>query len=150
MYRGLGRLIGMDVLDTGESADEQFDTLEQNWDAYDFFYVHVKPIDSAGEDGDFQGKAALIEHVDGFVPRLMRLEPDVVVVTGDHSTPSFLQSHSWHPVPTLLWSKQCRPDNVQTFGERACVAGSLGPRMPATDLMPIMLANALRLGKFGA
>ena len=150
MYRGLGRLIGMDVLYTGEEIADEFDTLEQNWDDYDFFYLHVKRIDSAGEDGDFAQKVALIEEADGFIPRLMRLDPDVVVVTGDHSTPSFLRSHSWHPVPVLLWSAQCRTDGVETFGERACLAGALGPTMPAPDLMPIALANALRLEKFGA
>jgi 2,3-bisphosphoglycerate-independent phosphoglycerate mutase len=124
--------------------------LEKNWDDYDFFYVHVKAIDSAGEDGDFEAKTALIEEVDKLIPRMMNLNPDVVVVTGDHSTPAFLKLHSWHPVPVLLWSKYCRPDRVQRFGERDCLAGALGPRLPAVELLPIALANAGRLNKYGA
>ena len=150
MYRGLGRLIGMDVLDTGETLDEEIETLEQHWDAYDFFYLHVKKTDSSGEDGNFEQKVSVIEDADGYLPRIMRLEPDVVLVTGDHSTPATLLSHSWHPVPTMLWSKHCRPDAVQTFGERSCIAGALGPRIPSTELMPLVMANAMRLEKFGA
>jgi 2,3-bisphosphoglycerate-independent phosphoglycerate mutase len=92
----------------------------------------------------------LIESVDKRIPRLLKLNPDVVLITGDHSTPSFLRSHSWHPVPVLLWSQQCRPDGVSSFGERACLTGGLGPRIPAVELMPLALANAFRLKKFGA
>jgi len=150
MYRGLARLIGMEILETGEKVAEEFDTLETHWNDFDFFYLHVKKIDSAGEDGDFQRKVNLIEEVDELIPRLRKLAPDVLVVTGDHSTPSALAYHSWHPVPALLWSRHCRPDRVRTFGERACMQGGLGPRFPATDLMPLALANAGRLEKFGA
>ena len=150
MYKGLARLVGMQAIEAGESTGELFDALETNWDAYDFFYVHVKRIDSAGEDGDFELKKALIEEADSFIPRLMALDPDVLVVTGDHSTPAFLKSHSWHPVPVLLWSRQCRPDGVQRFGERDCLSGALGPRLPAVDLLPLALANAGRLIKYGA
>ena len=150
MYRGLGKLIGMDVLPTGTELEEEFETLKANWDKYDFFYLHVKPIDSAGEDGDFDRKVEWIEKVDALVPDLVRLKPDVLVVTGDHSTPSALKSHSWHPVPVLLWSADCRRDPVTSFGERACMAGGLGANIAAVNLMPLALANAGRLEKFGA
>lgn len=150
MYRGLAKLVGMEVVPTGQDVPDEFTTLEERWNDYDFFYLHVKRIDSAGEDGDFDRKVSLIEEVDQLIPRLRALGPDVVIVTGDHSTPSYLQYHSWHPVPVLLWSKQCRTDRVEQFGERACVNGALGPRLPAIDLIPLAMANALRLEKFGA
>lgn len=150
MYRGLAKLIGMDVLQTGQNIDDEFETLEQYWDDYDFFYLHVKKTDSHGEDGDFDKKQSIIEEVDSYIPRLRQLNPDVIVVTGDHSTPSKLAFHSWHPVPVLLWSEVCRTDSVKTFSERACMTGGLGPRIPSVDLMVIALANAKRLDKFGA
>ncbi|MCJ7572457.1 MAG: 2,3-bisphosphoglycerate-independent phosphoglycerate mutase [Candidatus Thermoplasmatota archaeon] len=150
MYRGLARLIGMDLLETGQTIEDEFKTLEENWDKYDFFFLHIKKTDSYGEDGDFDSKVKVIEQVDKLIPRLMNLNPDVVIVTGDHSTPSILKSHSWHPVPLLIWSKYCRPDNVKIFGERACVSGGLGPMLPAVEILPIAMANALRLEKFGA
>jgi 2,3-bisphosphoglycerate-independent phosphoglycerate mutase len=150
MYRGVAKLVGMDVLDTGTEFEQEISTLEEHWKDYDFFFLHIKPIDSAGEDGNYERKTQLIEEVDTLIPRLLELEPDVLLVTGDHSTPSLLKYHSWHPVPVLLWSRYCRPDNVKSFGERACMGGALGPRIPAPDLMPLALANALRLDKFGA
>jgi 2,3-bisphosphoglycerate-independent phosphoglycerate mutase len=150
MYRGLAKLIGMDVLQTGQELKDEFETLKMNWDKYDFFYVHAKKTDSAGEDGDFNRKVLKIEEVDHQIPRLLELDPDVIMVTGDHSTPSLLKYHSWHPVPVLIYSKYCRSDNVHRFGERACMSGGLGPRFPAKELMPIALANAGRLEKFGA
>jgi 2,3-bisphosphoglycerate-independent phosphoglycerate mutase len=150
MYRGVSRLLGMEVLETGAAVDEELETLRKNWHAYDFFYMHVKKTDSAGEDGDFERKVALIEEVDRDLPRLLDLKPDVLVVTGDHSTPAALKSHSWHPVPVLLHSRTCRPDDVNRFGERACMNGGLGARFPATDLMALALAHAGRLAKFGA
>jgi 2,3-bisphosphoglycerate-independent phosphoglycerate mutase len=150
MYRGVGKLIGMQVLETGESLAEEMETLEKRWADFDFFYLHVKKIDSAGEDGGFDRKVSLIEDVDRHLPRLLELKPDVLIVTGDHSTPSVLRSHSWHPVPVLLHSAYCRPDHVEHFGERACMTGGLGPRFQAKDLMPLALANAGRLRKFGA
>ncbi len=150
MYRGLARLIGMDLLETGQTIEEEFKTLEENWDNYDFFFLHIKKTDSYGEDGNFDSKVKVIEQVDGLIPRLMRLNPDVIIVTGDHSTPSVLKSHSWHPVPLLIWSKYCRADNVKEFGERACITGGLGPNLPAVEILPIAMANAQRLEKFGA
>jgi 2,3-bisphosphoglycerate-independent phosphoglycerate mutase len=150
MYRGLARLLGMHVLETGQEIKDEFDTLAKSWNKFDFFYLHVKKSDSAGEDGDFTRKVAIIEEVDKEIPRLLDLSPDVVIVTGDHSTPSSLKSHSWHPVPVILWSRCCRSDTVKQFGERACMTGGLGPCFPAVDLMSLALANAGRLGKFGA
>jgi 2,3-bisphosphoglycerate-independent phosphoglycerate mutase len=150
MYRGLAKLVGMEVLDVKDDVEKEFELLEEVWQRFDFFYLHVKRIDSAGEDGDFERKVNLIEAVDAQLPRLMKLNPDVVIVTGDHSTPSRLRTHGWHPVPVLLWSNYCRADRVEQFGERACMAGGLGPNLPGVHLMPLALANALRLEKFGA
>ncbi len=150
MYRGVARLVGMDALEAPDDLAGAIEIVRGVWDAYDFFYMHVKRIDSAGEDGDFGRKAMLIGEVDALLPRLRALEPDVLVVTGDHSTPAGMARHSWHPVPVVLWSRNCRTDGVQSFGETACLAGGLGPGYPAMDLMPLAMANAQRLGKFGA
>jgi 2,3-bisphosphoglycerate-independent phosphoglycerate mutase len=150
MYRGLGKLIGMEVLETGETISDEFDTLLKHWDDYDFFYIHVKKTDSHGEDGNFEKKKMIIEEVDQLIPRLRSLNPDVIVVTGDHSTPSKLKMHSWHPVPVLLWSRFCRKDEVKSFGERACIQGGLGTHFAAENLVVLALANAGRLEKFGA
>ena len=149
MYRGLARLVGMQVLETSASIKEEFAALKQNYAGYDFFFLHIKGTDSAGEDGDFERKVRLIEEVDKALPSLTSLEPDVIVVTGDHSTPAWLKGHSWHPVPILLYSKWCRPDRVGEFSESACIFGGLG-RFPATQVMPLAMANALKLTKFGA
>ncbi len=149
MYRGLASLVGMEVLKTGDTVEDELETLKANWDKYDFFYFHVKKTDSAGEDGDFDRKREIIEHVDSLVPDMLALAPDVVVVSGDHSTPALLKAHSWHPVPMLLWSRYCRPDDVGTFGERACAHGGLGV-FPGKDIMFLIMANALRLEKYGA
>lgn len=150
MYRGVAKLVGMEALETGPEIEDEFTTLEQHWDKFDFFYFHVKKTDSYGEDGDFDHKVAVIEKVDALIPRLTALNPDVVVVTGDHSTPSALKSHSWHPVPVLLRSRYCRPDGVVSFGESACRSGGLGPRIPGAALMPLAMANGGRMEKFGA
>lgn len=149
MYRGLSRLVGMDVLKTGPSIEDEFATLTSVYSNYDFTFLHVKATDAAGEDGDFARKVSVIEQVDAQIPRLMSLQPDVVVVTGDHSTPATLNGHSWHPVPVLLHSKWCRPDRLEKFSESACRTGGLG-RIPATSIMPLAMANALKLEKFGA
>jgi len=149
MYRGLAKSVGMQVLETSASIGEEFKTLKQNYTDYDFFFLHIKGTDSAGEDGDFDRKVRIIEEVDSALPGLTDLEPDVIVVTGDHSTPALLKGHSWHPVPILLYSKWCRPDRVGEFSESACIFGGLG-RFPATQIMPLAMANALKLSKFGA
>lgn len=150
MYRGVARLVGMTVLNVDrDTLADEFTTLERNWGDFDFFYLHVKETDRAGEDGDFARKVRVIEEVDALLPRLMALNPDVVIVSGDHSSPAVLRSHSWHPVPTLLYSRFVRADGIAEFGERACAHGSLGV-LPAKDVMPIALANARRMTKFGA
>lgn len=149
MYRGLAKLVGMKALRVGRSLDDLFKALAEHYADYDFFYLHVKKADSAGEDGDFAGKVLALEEVDRHIPSLLQLRPDVIVVTGDHSTPSALKGHSWHPVPILLFSRFCRPDSVREFSERGCLLGGLG-RIRATEIMPLVLANALRLQKFGA
>jgi 2,3-bisphosphoglycerate-independent phosphoglycerate mutase len=149
MYRGLAKLVGMTPLPSGTTLADEFGALENNWADYDFFYLHVKKTDSSGEDGDFPRKVKVIEEADGLMPRLVALKPDVVVVTGDHSTPALLKSHSWHPVPVLLAAATARTDGVTRFGERDCLRGSLG-RFPAVDIMPLALAHALKLTKFGA
>lgn len=150
MYRGVAKLVGMDALPASHSMEEELETLKKVWDDYDFFFFHVKKSDSAGEDGDFDRKVSVIEHADEIFAQVMDLGPDVMVVTGDHSTPAKMKYHSWHPVPLMIWSEQCRPDDATVFTERACLKGGLGPRLPAADIMPLAMGNALRLSKYGA
>jgi 2,3-bisphosphoglycerate-independent phosphoglycerate mutase len=149
MYRGLAKLVGMDVPKTGSTFADEIATLRQHWPAYDFFFVHYKDTDKAGEDGDFDAKVVALERFDAFIPAIRDLGPDVLIVSGDHSTPSVLAAHGWQPVPALLWSRYCGADPVTAFTERACAAGTLGV-IPAHHLMPLIMANALRLTKFGA
>lgn len=150
MYRGVAKVVGMTVLPPAESMSEEIDMLEKYWNEHDFFFVHIKKTDSYGEDGNFDGKVGIIEEVDALIPRIMALDPDVLIITGDHSTPSKLKAHSWHTIPTMIWSKNTRPDGINEFGERACLRGSLGSRFDAKDLMPLALSHALRIEKFGA
>ncbi len=149
MYRGLARLVGMTVPPVPETFDDMWEQLKENYRQYDFFFIHFKKTDSYGEDGNFDAKVKMIETVDQWSARLRELDPDVLVVTGDHSTPAVLKSHSWHPVPVLLWSRYSRPDGVKQFGERECAAGFIG-RMPMKNILLIAMANALRFNKFGA
>jgi len=149
MYRGLARLVGMEILETGETLREEAETLKKYIDRYDFFYIHFKKTDSAGEDGNFKMKVKALEEIDRVIPSILKLKPDVSVVTGDHSTPSLLKGHSWHPNPILLHSKYIRPEGIRRFTERHCQKGQLG-RFPAKDVIPLMLANGLKLKKFGA
>jgi 2,3-bisphosphoglycerate-independent phosphoglycerate mutase len=149
MYRGVSRVVGMDILPAGETLGEQMETLKRNWDSYDYFFVHYKKTDARGEDGDFDGKVKAVEELDGYMPSILSLNPDVLIVTGDHSTPATLAMHSWHPVPVLLKGKYCRRDDVVEFTERACLRGGLG-QFHAAELMPLALANALKLNKYGA
>jgi len=149
MYRGLARLVGMTILDPGQSWAEQVTALQRHWRDFDFFFLHYKYTDAAGEDGDFRRKVQKIEEFDAEFARIVELGPDVLIVTGDHSTPARLRSHSWHPVPVLLASAACRPDLVESFGERPCLAGGLG-QLEAKYLLPLALAHASRLNKFGA
>ncbi|MCF8053675.1 MAG: 2,3-bisphosphoglycerate-independent phosphoglycerate mutase [Deltaproteobacteria bacterium] len=149
MYRGIAQLIGMDVATNVANMDEGMKALVANFNDYDFFFFHIKETDSRGEDGNFAAKVETIERVDRLLPQILDLQPDVLVVTGDHSTPAVLGGHSWHPVPALLYAKNCRPDMVASFGERACLGGSMG-QIPMKKLMALALANAGRLLKFGA
>lgn len=149
MYRGLARLAGMDIARTGTTLEDEFKTLKDNYKKYDFFFLHIKWTDTAGEDGDFARKIKVLEQIDAALPGLTGLEPDVLVITGDHSTPAVLGGHSWHPVPVLLCSKYCRTDGVNKFSEKAFLNGGLG-RIYATQIMHLAMANALKLAKFGA
>jgi len=149
MYKGLGKLLGMEVMDVGSETGDLFDALEKNWANHDFFYIHYKKTDSAGEDGKFAAKVAAIEALDPFIPRLVALKTDVLVVTSDHSTPALLKGHSWHPNPFMLVSLTAGTDDVAAFTERACAKGILG-RFRSISAMPLMLAHALKLKKYGA
>jgi 2,3-bisphosphoglycerate-independent phosphoglycerate mutase len=149
MYKGLARLVGMDIADAGATLADQVETLQRLWNQYDFFFLHYKYTDSTGEDGNFAAKVEMIEHLDTELPKIRAFNPDVLIVTGDHSTPSRLRSHSWHPVPVLLWAPTCRPDPVIEFGESYCLRGGLG-QFQAMYLMPLAMAHARRLGKYGA
>jgi 2,3-bisphosphoglycerate-independent phosphoglycerate mutase len=149
MYKGLAQLVGMTVVGEPTTLAEEIDVLEKAWNDYDFFFVHFKYTDSRGEDGNFPEKVRMIEQFDAIMPRVMALKPTVLIVTGDHSTPARLASHSWHPVPTLLVADTCRPDGLTAFGEKQALQGGLG-HFAAVNLMPLALAHAERLGKFGA
>ncbi len=149
MYKGISRLVGMEVLDAGDTIASEVETLKANWNRFDFFFFHVKKTDSAGEDGDFDTKVKVIEETDTFIPQILELNPDVLIITGDHSTPSALKSHSWHELPILFYAKNIRRDTVASFGEVACMQGGLG-HIRHTDIMPLALAHADRLTKYGA
>jgi 2,3-bisphosphoglycerate-independent phosphoglycerate mutase len=151
MYKGVASLVGMQVIDfAGEAPEDEFNALTEVWPAHEFFFIHIKKTDSKGEDGDFEGKAKIIESVDQALPKLLNLKPDVLIITGDHSTPARLRTHSWHPVPFLFWAPDSvRPDDQSGFGERSCARGGLG-NFPSLDTLPLALAHAGRLEKFGA
>jgi 2,3-bisphosphoglycerate-independent phosphoglycerate mutase len=149
MYRGLARLVGMDVLKTGSTFADEVATLADHWEAYDFVFLHYKDTDKAGEDGDFPGKVEALERLDAYLPGIEAHRPDVLVVTGDHASPAVLKGHSWHPVPVVLAGRYALADAVDRFSERACGTGCLGI-LPAHHLMPLVLAHALRLTKYGA
>lgn len=149
MYKGLAQLVGMEVVGSPTTLDEEIDVLEQAWQDFDFFFVHFKYTDSRGEDGNFQEKVRMIEQFDAIVPRVIALKPTVLIVAGDHSTPARLAGHSWHPVPVLLVADTCRPDGLVAFGERHALRGGLG-HFPGVNLMALAMAHAERLAKFGA
>ncbi|MCP4897958.1 MAG: 2,3-bisphosphoglycerate-independent phosphoglycerate mutase [bacterium] len=150
MYKGLARLVGMEVAESPASLEDFPSTLGETWDSHDFFFCHVKYTDKAGEDGDFERKREVIENVDSWLPKVVDLKPDVLVVTADHSTPAALAAHSWHPVPSLIWAPgMVRQDEIQRFDEHSCAAGGLG-RLPLRYLLPIAMANAGKLKKYGA
>jgi len=149
MYRGLAKLVGMTALPTGPSLSDSLAALREHWGQFDFFFVHYKATDSTGEDGNFQAKVAKLEEVDAIIPELLTLKPDVIMVTGDHSTPSTYRGHSWHPVPFALRSRWCQPDRAEAFNERDCQRGSLG-LFAAAEIMPLAMAHADRFTKYGA
>jgi len=151
MYRGVAALAGMRVVDfDGETPDDEFRHAARVWGDFDFFFIHMKRPDSRGEDGDFDAKVRAIEEIDAALPALTDLRPDVLAITGDHSTPSQLRSHSWHPVPLLIWAPATvRRDGQRTFGETSCASGGLGV-LPATEVLPLLMAHAGRLEKYGA
>lgn len=149
MYLGLAKLVGMQVLDTGATIAAEIETLKANWEKYDFFFVHYKPTDSYGEDGNFDAKVKAIEDLDRVLPEILALKPDAIAITGDHSTPSRMMAHSWHPVPFAIRSPYVISDDTTAFSERACARGTLG-RFPAQEVMLHLMANALKMQKYGA
>ncbi len=149
MYRGVAKLVGMEERPASNEVEADVASVAEAWDQYDFFFLHFKHTDKAGEDGDFTAKVRAIEQADAALPLLEKLGPDVLLVTADHSTPSVMKAHSWHPVPVLLASSTARQDAVERFDEVACTAGGLGLR-PSIHLMPLALAHAGRLAKYGA
>jgi len=150
MYRGLAKVVGMDVLKTGMEIVEEVETLEQDWKSeHNFYFFHVKKTDSYGEDGNFDGRVHKIEEVDALIPRIIALKPDVFAVTGDHSTPAVFKAHTWHPVPALIWGNSVRRDGVGTFGEKAAICGGMG-RFDGAGLMLELLAHAGKMKKMGA
>ena len=149
MYKGLARLVGMDIVGKAQTLGEQIDLLAQNWKDYDFFFLHFKYTDSTGEDGNFDAKVKRIEELDAAVPRITALNPTVLIVTGDHSTPAVLKAHSPHPVPFLIHAPTVRADGIREFGERSCARGAWGV-IPGTALMPLALGYAGKLAKYGA
>jgi len=149
MYRGLAKLVGMNVLATGSTFDDEIATLRKHWHDFDFFFLHYKAADSAGEDGDFERKMAALEAFDRSLPALQELGADVFMIAGDHSTPALVAGHSWHPVPFLLHAKLSRADDCDAFNERACLRGALGT-FPAVEVMPLAMAHAQRFAKYGA
>ena len=148
-YRGVARLVGMDIVYTGHELVGEFDTLDVVFQDHDFIFFHAKKADSAGEDGNFNEKVRILEELDELVPRLETLNPDVIVIAGDHSTPATYKAHSWHPVPFALISKWCRPDSVKGFSESECQHGVMG-QFYAAEVMLHALGHARRIAKFGA
>ena len=148
MYRGLASVANMKIIPTGMTFGDEVDTLHANWDDHDFFFIHYKPADAAGEDGDFDGKVKCLEQLDVHLPRILELNPDVLMVAGDHATPAIMAAHSWHPVPFMLHSKLTLGEGVDGFSERACAQGSLG-RIPAETIMLLALSHSGKLGKYG-
>jgi 2,3-bisphosphoglycerate-independent phosphoglycerate mutase len=150
MYRGVARLVGMELLPPPPDLKATFEMAAANRDNFDYLFIHVKYTDKSGEDGNFEWKVQVIEEVDALLPILLDARPDVLVITGDHSTPAALKQHSWHPVPGLLYAPEtARPDNLATFDESHCRCGGFG-RMPLRILMQLALAHAMKLDKFGA
>ena len=148
MYRGLATVSGMRVIPTGKTFADEVETLHQNYDDHDFFFIHYKPADAAGEDGDFDAKVKRLEELDPLIPEIRKLNPDVLLVAGDHATPAIMASHSWHPVPFMLHSKLTKGEGIKAFDERSCSQGSVGSIL-ATQVMLLAMSHAGKLTKFG-
>jgi len=149
MYKGLAAILGMKVLTTGSTFQNELATLIDKYHDHDFFFIHYKSADTAGEDGDFDAKVNALEQLDSFIPKILELNPDVMLVAGDHSTPSIMRGHSWHPVPLLISSRWTQGEGIEAFNERTCSQGSLGT-IQAVNIMPLAMAHAGKLLKFGA
>ena len=149
MYRGVAGAVGMDTVKVDSDLGSELSLYEKHRLDYDFVYFHFKKTDSAGEDGNFERKVELLEEIDSSIPRMLDQRPDVFIVTGDHSTPAIMRSHSWHSVPTIVSSEWALPGATKEFSERACQYGTIGT-IPATSLLALALAHAGRLSKFGA
>uniref|UniRef100_A0A7V6CEH3 Probable 2,3-bisphosphoglycerate-independent phosphoglycerate mutase n=1 Tax=Thermodesulfobacterium geofontis TaxID=1295609 RepID=A0A7V6CEH3_9BACT len=150
MYKGLASLVGMKIIDfEGETIKEEIETLKREWQNFDFFFLHIKKTDSAGEDGNFEVKTKIIEEFDSFLPEILALNPSVLCITGDHSTPCILKAHSWHLVPVLIYSPFVLGETSERFTEREALKGELGI-FYAYKLMPLLLAHAGKLKKYGA
>jgi 2,3-bisphosphoglycerate-independent phosphoglycerate mutase len=150
MYRGLAKLVGMDVLKTGTTFADELATLREHWDSYDFFFIHYKAADSAGEDGDFLAKVRALEEIDTYINALHGMQAEVFMVAGDHSTPAVVGGHSWHPVPFLFHPRNfVRADATDGFNEKGCSRGILGT-FPAKEMLSLAMAHAGRLTKYGA
>ena len=148
MYRGLASVAGMKIIPTGRTFADEVETLRENWDRHDFFFIHYKPADAAGEDGDFDAKVRCLEDLDTFIPAIRDLNPDVLMVAGDHATPAIMAAHSWHPVPFMLHSKLTMGQGVRSFDEWACARGAIGS-IPATSVMVLGLSHAGKMTKYG-
>lgn len=149
MYKGLAKLVGMAELSCKDNLVDEIRAVKENYSNYDFFFVHFKDTDEAGEDGDFERKVKKIELADSVIPQVLDLKPETLVVTGDHSTPATYKGHSWHPVPFILYSSWCRGDNIEKFCERTCLEGSLGI-FSSLEAMPLAMAHAGKLSRYGA
>ena len=149
MYKGISKLVGMDVIECGEKIEDEIETLKNVYNDYDFFFLHIKKTDSLGEDGNFEGKVKILEEIDRKIEPIKNMKFEAMAITGDHSTPSVLKSHSWHPVPVVVVSPNTLPDEVERFTERECSKGILG-NIYSKNLIYILLACSLKLAKFGA
>ena len=149
MYKGLAQLVGMEKIEGPQTIAEQFERYVAEYDNYDYFFIHYKYTDKAGEDGNFEAKKKAIEDFDAALPILLGKKPDVIAITGDHSTPVAMKGHSWHPQPVLLNSACSGSDKLERFTETGANMGSLGI-FEAKYLIRLMQANAKMFDKFGA
>ena len=149
-YKGISKLVGMNPLYVkNNTIESQFETLIREYDNYDFFYFHIKKTDSFGEDGNYKKKINVIEEFDKSLRKIQKLKFDVICITGDHSTPTKMKGHSWHPVPVIINSKNSFYGTSKRFTEKECLKGTLG-LFEGKNLMNFILAHGELLSKFGA